>query len=98
MPRLLYRCDKCKKLDFRPALPVQERGHPDCGGVWQPISLPFRAIEMLEEYERRIAALETRRSEALALALEIGHLLEAEKGATAEAVQALIILLRGEEE
>lgn len=63
MPGLLYRCDKCKKLDFRGALATQDKEHLSCGGIWRPIAIPFRAIELFEEYERRAADLEARIAE-----------------------------------
>jgi len=57
MPRILYRCDRCKKLNFVESLPPQEREHLNCGGAWRPLAIPLRAIEMLEAYERRVAEL-----------------------------------------
>jgi hypothetical protein len=98
MPRLLYRCDKCKKLDFRESSSVRGKEHQACGGTWRPLPLPLRAIEILEEYERRIADLKARQAEALALVLEVTRSLEDEKGMSIEPLQAAIALLRGEEE
>jgi hypothetical protein len=57
MPRILYRCDRCKKLDFVESLPPQEREHLNCGGTWRPLAIPLRAIEMLEAYARRVTEL-----------------------------------------